>query len=68
MPPDQLFSDFLGQMPKQVCLECLTAIYATTDKQGTAARLRDLGDAIEIANCACSNCEQLTTTYRMRQH
>ena len=66
-PCDEVFSSFLGQMAKQVCLECLMAIYGTTDTDRTVTRLGALGDALETAEVACSNCERHATTYRMRR-
>jgi hypothetical protein len=66
-PPDDLFAAFLGHMPKRFCVECLTAIYGTTNTEGTVTRLRELGAAIETGDAECSNCEQHTTTYRMRR-
>ena len=69
MPPfDETFSRFLGHLPKQTCLQCLTEIYGTPDPQETAARLRELGDAIDTVEATCGNCEAHTTTYRIRHH
>ena len=66
--PDEMFSQFLGLMPKQVCLYCLTAIYGMTDAGTVRARLGELGDAVETVEASCSNCDCQTTTYRMRHH
>ena len=65
---DDLFSTFLGQMPKQVCLHCLTAIYGTTDENTVQKNLSELGDAVETVEGRCANCEDHTATYRIRHH
>ena len=66
-PPDDFFSVFLGQIPKQFCVDCLSAIHGDSDANAVRARLDELGDAIEMREAGCSNCDSRTTTYRMRQ-
>jgi hypothetical protein len=68
MPPrDDVFGAFLTEMPRQLCVECLTAIYGTTNNEETATHLRDLGAAVETTDAACGNCERHTRTYGMRR-
>ena len=68
MSRDEMFSTFLGQLPKQVCLDCLTAIYGENDAHSVRARLSGLGDAVETVEADCGNCEQRSTIYRLRHH
>jgi hypothetical protein len=66
-PPDDFFSVFLGHTPKQFCVDCLTAIYGDSDANAVRARLDELGDAIEMREAMCSNCDAASTTYRARR-
>ena len=69
MPPsDDVFSTFLSQLPKQVCLDCLTEIYGENDANSVRARLSELGDALETVEAECGNCDQRSTVYRIRHH
>ena len=68
LPSDEIFSAFLGQIPKQVCLECLIAIYGTSDRKAVQKSLSELGDAVEAVEGRCANCEGQRTTYRIRHH
>ena len=63
-----MFATFLSQLPKPVCLDCLTEIYAATDASSVRARLGELGDTVQVVEAPCGNCERRTTTYRVRQH
>ena len=68
LPSDEIFAAFLGQMPKQVCLECLTATYGASDRNAVQKSLSELGDAVETVEGRCANCEAQRTTYRIRHH